>query len=285
MNLLNETKFIMNKYNIKANKNYGQNFLIDENVLNEIIDTAKINKDDLIIEIGPGLGTLTSLLLENAGKVISIELDTKMIEILNDRFNLYENFELINKDILKVDLEKLINDNSNFSHTKVVANLPYYITTPIIMKLLENKLNIDSITVMVQKEVGERLTETPGAGKETGAITYSINYYTNPHYVLDVHKDCFLPSPKIDSSIINLEILKEPKIHVLDEKLLFRIIKSAFMQKRKTLLNSLTNSHIAEKSLIEKMLNDLNIDLKIRAEKVSLEEFGKISDYIYNNLF
>ena len=279
MNLAKETKFILNKYNITANKSYGQNFLIDEYVVENIVDKAEVNKEDLIIEIGPGLGTLTSLLLEKAGKVICVELDPKMINILNDRFSLYENFELINNDILKVNLKELINNNSNFKNVKVVANLPYYITTPIIMKLLEDKLNLKSITVMVQKEVAERLAEQPG-GKETGTITYSINYYTDPSIILDVSNECFVPSPKVDSAVIQLLVLDKPKIQVIDEALFFKVIKSAFLQKRKTLINSLSNSGIADKNFLENMLNKLDINPKIRAEQLTLEQFGEISDYI-----
>ena len=279
MNLEKETKFIMNKYNITANKNYGQNFLIDENIVEQIVQKAEVNKSDLVIEIGPGLGTLTKYLLESAGKVICIELDTNVLKILNDRFSLYDNFELINNDVLKVDLKQLIENNSQFSSVKVVANLPYYITTPIIMKLLEEHLDLISITVMVQKEVALRLTETPG-GKETGAITYSINYYTNPSIVLNVSKECFIPSPKVDSAVIKLDILKESKVKVKNEELFFKIIKASFLQKRKTLINSLSNSGIDNKAFLEKMLTNLNLDLKIRAEKLTLEDFAKITDYI-----
>ena len=282
MDLEKETRFILNKYNITGNKNYGQNFLIDEFTVNNIVEKSEVNKNDLIIEIGPGLGTLTALLLEKAGKVICIELDPKMITILNERFALYNNFELINNDILKVDLRKLITENSNFKNVKVVANLPYYITTPIIMKLLEDKLDLKTITVMVQKEVAKRLAETPG-GKETGSITYTINYYTNPEIILEVSKECFIPSPKVDSAVLQLSVLNEPKIKVLDEKLFFQIIKFAFMQKRKTLINSLSNSGLVSKEFLEKMLNDLNIDSKIRAEQLSLEDFGKIADYVTKN--
>ena len=282
MNLAKETNFILNKYHITANKSYGQNFLIDEYVVQNIVEKAEVCKNDLIIEIGPGLGTLTSLLLENAGKVICVELDPKMITILNDRFSLYDNFELINNDILQVDLNQLIKNNSNFTSVKVVANLPYYITTPIIMKLLEDKLNLKSITVMVQKEVAERLAEKPG-GKETGAITYSINYYSNPSIILDVSNECFIPSPKVDSAVLQLLLLNSPKIKVSDEVLLFKIIKSAFLQKRKTLINSLSHSGIANKTYLENMLNNLNINQKIRAEQLTLEQFGEITDYIKNN--
>lgn len=283
MNLEQETKYILNKYNAHANKGYGQNFLIDQNVVDGIIENAGVCKDDLIIEIGPGLGNLTSPLLENAGKVICIELDPKMISILKDRFSLYENFELINEDVLKVDLNKLIEQNCKFKSAKVVANLPYYITTPIIMKLLEDKLNLESITVMVQKEVAERLADKPG-GKEVGAITYSINYYTNPEIIIDVPRDSFIPAPNVDSAVIKLDVLKEPKVNVLDEELFFKVIKFSFLQKRKTLINSLSNSRLLPKDFLEEMLNELGIDLRVRAEQLSLENFKDISDYIKNNI-
>ena len=280
MNLIEETKFIMKKYNITANKNYGQNFLVDESIVNSIVECAEISRNDFVIEIGPGLGTLTARLLEKAGKVICIELDKKMLDILNDRFKLYNNFELINNDVLKVDLHSIIKDNlQNYKSAKVVANLPYYITTPIIMKLLEDKLDLTSITVMVQKEVAERLTEKPG-GKNTGAITYSINYYTEPKLVLNVPSNSFIPSPKVDSSVINLKLLDEPKVKPKNEELFFKIIKTAFLQKRKTLINTLINGNFGNREFLENMLIDLGIDLKIRGEKLSLEEFKKIADYI-----
>lgn len=281
MNLSQETKYLMNKYNITANKSYGQNFLIDENVVSGIVEKAEVSKKDLVIEIGPGLGTLTSFLLDSAGKVVCIELDTNMLKILNDRFKLYSNFELINDDVLKVNLQELISKNSEFENVKVVANLPYYITTPIIMKLLEEKLNLTSITVMVQKEVAERLTEKPG-GKNTGSITYSINYYTEPTTVLEVPKESFIPSPKVDSSVIKLDVLKEPKIKISDEATFFKVVKCAFLQKRKTLINSLSNSGILNKENLENILNELGLDLRVRAEQLTLEQFGKLSDKIYN---
>ena len=283
MNLEQETKYILNKYNAHANKGYGQNFLIDQNVVDGILEKAEVNKNDLIIEIGPGLGNLTSPLLENAGKVICIELDPKMVSILKDRFSLYKNFELINEDVLKVDLNKLIEENNNFKTAKVVANLPYYITTPIIMKLLEDKLNLESITVMVQKEVAERLADKPG-GKEASAITYSINYYTTPEIIIDVPRDSFIPAPNVDSAVIKLDVLKEPKVKILNEELFFKVIKFSFLQKRKTLINSLSNSGLLPKDFLEDMLNALGIDLRVRAEQLSLENFRDIADYIENNI-
>ncbi len=281
MNLIEETKFLMKKYQITANKNYGQNFLVDENIVNSIVESAKITKDDVVIEIGPGLGTLTSYLVEKAGKVICIELDKKMLTILEERFALYHNFELIHDDILKVDLHSLLEENlKKYPSAKVVANLPYYITTPIIMKLLEEKLNLKSITVMVQKEVAERLVEKPG-GKKCGSITYGVYYYCTPKLVTAVPNTCFIPSPKVDSSVIHLELLSSPRVSPLDETLFFQIIKTAFLQKRKTLLNTLLIGNFGNRDFLENMLSTLSIDLKIRGEKLSLEQFKAISDYIY----
>ena len=281
MNLYNETMSILKKYNISAKKSLGQNFLINDDIVEGIINAAEIKKEDLIIEIGPGLGTLTKRLLDEAGKVICIELDTRMIEILNDRFKTYSNFKLINDDVLKVDVKKLIKEEK-INNVKIVANLPYYITTPIIMKLLEDRLDIQSITVMVQKEVADRLVEKPG-GNNSGAITYAINYYTKPKKILNVPNTSFIPSPEVNSSVIQLKVLSKPSVKVQNEELLFKIIKFAFMQKRKTLLNALSNGKLAIKEEIEKMLVDLGIDTRIRGEKLTLEEFAKITDYINEN--
>ena len=285
MNLKDETIFLMKKYGISANKRLGQNFLIDDNVVEEIINNAEISTNDYVIEIGPGLGTLTSKLVEKAGKVTCIELDDRMITILQDRFSLYENFELINEDVLKIDLKKLIEDNlsnTNFEKVKVVANLPYYITTPIIMKLLNDRLDLASITVMVQKEVAERLVAEPG-GKECGAITYSIYYYSNPSICVQVDKHSFIPAPDVDSAVIKLEMLDGPRIKLEDEKYYFSIIKASFMQKRKTLVNALTNGKlISSKEEAEKMLIQLGFDKNIRGEKLTLEDYKKIYDYLKN---
>ncbi len=279
MNVLKETKFIMDKYHITANKNLGQNFLIDDEAVSGIVEAAKVSKEDLIIEIGPGLGTLTKELLEKAGKVVCIELDKRMIEILNDRFSMYNNFEIINDDVLKVDLRELI-QKENMPHTKIVANLPYYITTPIIMKLLEDRLDIERITVMIQKEVADRLVTEPGIG-DTGAITYAIHYFTKPRKVLDVPNTSFIPAPKVNSTVITLEVLKEPSVETIDEEKLFEVIKIAFMQKRKTLLNALSNSgKFGTKDNIAKILLNLGVDTKIRPEKLTLEQFAKISQNI-----
>lgn len=281
-NLYQETKFIMNKYHIVANKSLGQNFLISEDAVNKIVDSANITKEDLIIEIGPGLGTLTQRLLEKAGKVICIELDTRMVNIITERFALYNNIEIINQDVLKVNLKELIKkekENNNLKSAKVVANLPYYITTPIIMKLLEEKLDIESITIMIQKEVAQRLLANPGENL-SGAITYGIYYFSQPENVTEVGHEAFIPSPEVDSQVIKLNIRKFPKVEVKDEEKLFKIIKLAFMQRRKTLINALSNGNLYDsKQEIEQMLEELNIDNKIRGEKLTLEQFASIANY------
>ena len=285
MNLYDETKFIMRQNNIVANKRLGQNFLIDEDVVNKITDSAEIQKSDLVIEIGPGLGTLTSKLIDKAEKVICIELDSKMVKILTNRFKLYDNLEIINEDILKIDLQKLIEKNKtqNTKKVKIVANLPYYITTPIIMKLLEDKLDIDSITVMIQKEVANRLAAVPGE-KDTGSITYTVWYYTTPKIVIDVPKNSFIPEPEVTSSVIRFDILKRPRIEVVDEKFFFKIIKLAFMQKRKTLINALINGKVLKnREEAEKVFSKLGIDLQIRGEKLTINQYKELSDYILNS--
>ena len=283
MDLYNETKFLMNKYNIQANKSLGQNFLIDENVITTAIEKSNINKDDLVIEIGPGLGTLTKYLLESAGRVVCVELDKRMIKILEERFFLYKNLDIINADILKTDLNKIIRDAKeeyNLKSAKIVANLPYYITTPIIMQLLENKIDIESITVMIQKEVADRLAEVPG-GKNTGAITYTVYYYGEAEKLLEVPNTSFIPEPSVTSEVIKINIRKEPPVKVNNEKEFFKLIKIAFLQRRKTLLNSLTNNGVSTKEKLLEILKDLKIDEKIRSEKLTIEQFANLSNYLY----
>lgn len=280
-NILEETRFIMKKYNIKANKNLGQNFLINEEVVKNIVECSNIEKEDLVIEIGPGLGTLTKYLLEKAGKVICIELDTKMLQILEDRFSLYDNFELINNDVLKVDLKNIIEREKaegKIKKAKIVANLPYYITTPIIMKLLEEELELESITVMIQKEVADRLIATPGE-KNTGAITYSVYYYASSEAIMEVPNSSFIPEPEVTSKVIKLNIRKEPAVTTKNKEKMFKIIKYAFTQKRKTLLNSLTNNKIFQnKQQGIELLNSLQINENCRPEELTLEQFEKISN-------
>lgn len=282
--IVRETKFLLNKYHIKANKSLGQNFLINENVIEKIVDSSNITKDDLVIEIGPGLGTLTTYLLERAKKVICIELDSKMVNILNDRFILYKNFEIINEDVLEVDLKNIIETEKKtdyIKNVKVVANLPYYITTPIIMKLLEEELDLESITVMIQKEVANRLIAMPGE-KDTGAITYSIYYYAEAEGITDVEKESFIPEPEVTSKVIKLKIRKEPVIYCENKELMFKIIKCAFTQRRKTLLNALVNTKIfTNKEQGIEVLQKLGIDINIRAENLKLEDYANISKTIF----
>lgn len=282
-NLYEKTKFIMKKYGITANKSLGQNFLINEDVVNGIVSSSQICKDDLVIEIGPGLGTLTEELLENAGKVVAIELDERMIKILNDRFIAYNNFEVINEDVLKVDLNELIKlekQKYNLKNAKIVANLPYYITTPIIMKLLEDKLDLVSITIMIQKEVAERLIAIPGE-KLSGAITYSVYYYADSERVMVVDNNSFIPEPEVQSEVIKLNIRKNAPIELKNEKLFFKLIKVSFMQRRKTLLNALVNGGIfVDKEQAKKAFEKLGLDLNVRGENLTIEDFKNLCDEI-----
>lgn len=288
MNVLEETKLLMKKYKIKANKSLGQNFLIDDTVIQDIVEGAKISNEDLVIEIGPGLGSMTALLLEKVKKVICVELDKRMIKILNDRFIAYDNIELINEDVLKLDLNKIIEEEkekNQIKDVKIVANLPYYITTPIIMKLLENNLDIKSITVMIQKEVAERLIETP-SGKNTGAITYTVYYYCKSTKIREVENTSFIPMPEVTSEVINLELRNKPAVEVKDKKVFFNIIKSAYMQRRKTLLNALVNTGVfknKEEGL--EILKSLNLKEDVRAENLSIEDFAALSNLFCKNLF
>ena len=283
MNSLEETKYLIKKYNVKANKNLGQNFLIDDDVLRDIVDGAEIEKDDLVIEIGPGLGTLTAILLERAKKVICVELDRKMVEILNDRFIAYNNFELINNDILKLDLNSIIKEEkakANIKDVKIVANLPYYITTPIIMKLIESNLDIYSITVMIQKEVADRIIEIPG-GKNTGAITYTVYYYCECKKIREVENTSFIPMPEVTSEVINLKLRKKPVVEVTNKDKFFNIIKSGFLQRRKTLINALLNAGIIESKIkgVE-LLEKINLPENVRAENLTIEDFASICNII-----
>lgn len=280
--LLEKTMFILKKYKISANKSLGQNFLINDSVVEKIVESADVTSEDLIIEIGPGLGNLTEYLLEKAGKVIAIELDDRMLQILNDRFNLYNNFEIINEDVLKVDLKKLIikEKNNNIKNVKIVANLPYYITTPIITKLLEEQLDIESITVMVQKEVADRLIAIPGE-KNSGAITYCVYYYATSECVTVVEKDSFIPEPEICSEVIKLNIRKENPIELESKENFFKLIKASFMQRRKTLINALVNGGIIKnKEIVNNIFEALGLDSNVRGENLTIEQFAELSNYI-----
>ncbi len=282
-NILEETRYLMKKYKIRANKSLGQNFLINSEVVENIVNCSEITNEDMVIEIGPGLGTLTKYLLDKAGKVLCVELDSKMIKILEDRFSIYDNFEIINADVLKLNLNDIISENKKqgkIKNVKVVANLPYYITTPIIMKLLEEKLDIKSIIVMIQKEVADRLIETPG-GKNTGAITYTVYYYCDSEKIMEVPNSSFIPEPEVTSEVIKLNLRDNPAVDIDNPKVMFMIIKSAFMQRRKTLLNALTNTKVflnKEEGL--EILKELNLNENVRAEELSIKDFADIARVI-----
>ena len=282
MNTYKETLKILEKYNIRADKALGQNFLVNDEIINKIIEVSNINSDDIIIEIGPGLGVLTNLLLEKSENVIAVELDKRMITILQDRFSKNKNLELINQDILKVDLKKLIetkNKKEN-SKVKIVANLPYYISTPIIMKLLEEYKIIDEIIVMVQKEVAERITAKTGT-RMAGSITYGVEYYSTAYSEILVPKESFIPKPKVESEVIKLILRKNINEDSQFEKELFSVIKAGFLQRRKTLANALINNKIIEnREEINNILNKLNIEINVRAENLTLDQFKSIIKYI-----
>lgn len=276
---------IINKYQFTTKKKFGQNFLIDSNVLDKIIMASEITKDDFVVEIGPGIGTLTQYLCEHAGKVIAIEIDNKLIPILNDTLADYDNVEVINKDVLKIDLNKLVEEKNNNKKIKVVANLPYYITSPIIMQLLESKLPIKNITVMVQKEVAERIMSGPGT-KDYGSISVAVQYYSKPHIAAIVPPNCFIPKPKVSSAILCLTPYDNPPVDVKDEDLFFKIVRSSFNQRRKTLANGLNNAGFLNlsKGEINDAIKALDKPTSIRGETLTLEEFAHFSNIIYGKL-
>ncbi|WP_010293894.1 16S rRNA (adenine(1518)-N(6)/adenine(1519)-N(6))-dimethyltransferase RsmA [Clostridium senegalense] len=271
------TKDIVNKYDFKFAKSLGQNFLTDDTVLEDIVSGAAVCKDDYIIEIGPGVGTLTVELLDRAKRVTSIELDDRLIPILTEELKDYETFNLIHKDALKVNYKELIGDEKS---VKVVANLPYYVTTPIIANLLNGEYNFKSLTIMIQKEVAERIDAQPST-KDYGAFSLLVQYYCDTAIIRRVPPSCFIPSPKVDSIVIRLDKLEKPRISVKDEKLFFNVIRQSFNMRRKTLWNGMKNIGL-EKEKLEKAFNVAGIDPKRRGETLTIEEFGKLSDAIYD---
>ena len=279
MSVYNDTMAILKKYKISADKSLGQNFLVSDEVVEGIVESANINKEDIIIEIGPGLGVLTNLLLEKSDDVIAVELDNRMVEIISDRFKEKTNLTVIHEDILKVDLKELLNNRkkSENSKVKVVANLPYYISTPIIMKLLEQNQIIDEIIVMVQKEVGQRLTAKTGT-RVAGAITYAVEFYSDATAVINVPKESFVPSPKVESVVIKLKI--KTKTQNVNKEMLFKIVKTAFSQRRKTLSNALVNGGIVEKNKLEEVLEKAGLEKNVRGENLTLEDFIKLCENI-----
>ena len=272
---------VLQKYNFSFQKKFGQNFLIDTHVLDKIIRSAEITKEDMVVEIGPGIGTMTQYLAWAAGKVAAIEIDKALIPILEDTLEGYENVQVINDDVLKVDIAKLAKEENGGRPIKVVANLPYYITTPIIMGLFENHVPLKSITVMVQKEVADRMQVGPGT-KDYGALSLAVQYYAKPYIVANVPPNCFMPRPKVGSAVIRLERYDEPPVQVEDEKLMFRIIRASFNQRRKTLANGLKNSPELQfsKEEIEKAIEGIGKSVSVRGEALTLEEFAALSNLL-----
>ena len=274
---------IIKKYDFTFQKRYGQNFLIDEHVLDKIIGAAEVTKDDFVIEIGPGIGTMTQYLAEQSWKTCAIEIDKELIPILSDTLKGYDNVEIINADVMKCDLSSLIEEKSEGRAVKVVANLPYYITTPIIMYLLESHLPIRSITVMVQKEVAQRMQCGPGT-KEYGALSLAVQYYANAYIAANVPPNCFIPRPKVGSAVIRLSVYDVPPVSVRDESLMFKLIRGAFNQRRKTLVNAVANFEDLSfnKDEITEALKKLGLSETIRGEALTLDDFARLSDVLSN---
>ena len=270
---------VIQKYDFDFQKKFGQNFLIDERVLEKIISAAEVNKEDCVLEIGPGIGTMTQYLAENAREVMAVEIDKNLIPILSDTLSAYDNVSILNADILKVDIAKIVEEKNGGKPVKVVANLPYYITTPIIMGLFESHVPIDSITVMVQKEVADRMQSGPGT-KDYGALSLAVQYYAEPYVVANVPPNCFMPRPKVGSAVIRLTKYKDAPIKVTNEKLLFQLIRASFNQRRKTLLNGLNNSPeiAATKEQIQTAFEKLGFPANVRGETLTLKEFAALAD-------
>lgn len=270
---------VLQKYDFVFQKKFGQNFLIDSHVLDKIVSAAGITKDDFVLEIGPGIGTMTQYLAASARKVFAVEIDKALIPILEDTLKEFDNVQVINQDILKVDIKKLAEEHNDGKPIKVVANLPYYITTPIIMGLFESQVPIDSITVMVQKEVADRMKVGPGT-KDYGALSLAVQYYAEPYIVANVPPNCFMPRPKVGSAVIRLTRHEKPSVEVVDEKLMFRLIRASFNQRRKTLANGLNNSPELSysKEEIQQTIEKCGFKAGIRGEALTLEDFAKLAN-------
>lgn len=269
------------KYEFAFQKKFGQNFLIDDHVITKIINAAEITKDDLVLEIGPGIGTMTQYLAESARKVIAVEIDKNLIPILGETLAEYDNVTVINEDILKLDINRLVEEENVGKPIKVVANLPYYITTPIIMGLFESHVPLQSITVMVQKEVADRMQVGPGS-KDYGALSLAVQYYAKPYIAANVPPNCFIPRPGVGSAVIRLTRYEEPPVTVKDESLMFKLIRASFNQRRKTLQNGIANSPELpySKAQVEKALEKMELAANVRGESLTLAEFAKLSDII-----
>ena len=274
-----DTFDILQKYHFSIQKKYGQNFLIDAHVLDKIMDAAQITKEDFVIEIGPGIGTMTQGLCERAREVAAIEIDAALIPVLRDTLSAYDNVSVIHADVLKTDLKKLIQEKNDGKPVKIVANLPYYITTPIIMNLFESHIPLESITVMVQKEVAERMQVGPGT-KDYGALSLAVQYYAEPYIVANVPPNCFVPRPKVGSAVIRLTVHEQPPVKVTDEKHLFSLIRASFNQRRKTLVNGLNNAENLSytKEEISEVLREMSLAENVRGETLSLEQFAELSN-------
>ncbi|MBE5853928.1 MAG: 16S rRNA (adenine(1518)-N(6)/adenine(1519)-N(6))-dimethyltransferase RsmA [Lachnospiraceae bacterium] len=274
---------VLQKYQFRFQKKFGQNFLIDTHVLDKIVESAGITKDDCVLEIGPGIGTMTQYLAESARKVIAVEIDSNLIPILEDTLSAYDNVQVLNEDILKVDIEALAKEQNEGRPMKVVANLPYYITTPIIMGLLEGEAKVDSITIMVQKEVADRMQMTPGS-KEYGALSLAVQYYAKPEIVANVPPNCFMPRPNVGSAVIRLSLYEKPPVEVQDSKYMFQLIRASFNQRRKTLVNGLQNGGLGlTKDEILAALSEMGLSEMVRGETLSLEQFALLSDILQKN--
>jgi len=272
---------ILNKYKFVFQKKFGQNFLIDTHVLDKIIRAAEITKDDFVLEIGPGIGTLTQYLCEHAREVVAVEIDKMLIPILSETLSQYSNVTVLNSDILKTDINKLVQEKNGGKPIKVVANLPYYITTPIIMDLFERHIPLDNVTVMVQREVADRMEARPGT-KNYGALTLAVRYYAEPYIAAFVPPNCFMPRPNVGSAVIRLTLHKEPQVKVKDEALMFGLIRASFNQRRKTLVNGLYNSEELNftKDEILGAFNEIGLSHDIRGEKLSLEQFAHLANQL-----
>lgn len=274
------TKEIVNKYGFKFSKSLGQNFLIDENIIYKIIHGAEITKDDIVVEVGPGIGTLTQYLAEEAEKVLAIEIDKTLIPILEETLKDYENIEVVNSDVLALDLKELIENKFGGKEVKVVANLPYYVTTPIIMKFLEEEVPVKDIVVMVQKEVADRLKAKPNT-KDYGSLSVAVQYYCEPEIVTRVPRSVFIPNPNVESTVIRLKVLDNPQVNVIDKRTFFNVVRASFAKRRKTLLNSLSFSNLGlTKDEIKEVLIASDIDSKRRGESLAIEEFAILANNI-----
>ena len=277
-----KTAEIIEKYRFSFQKKFGQNFLIDSNILEKIVDSAELTEQDCVLEIGPGIGTMTQYLAEQAREVIAVEIDKNLIPILEETLGDYDNLTVINEDILKVDINRIVQERNGGRPIKVVANLPYYITTPIIMALFEKHIPLQSITIMVQKEVADRMQVGPGT-KDYGALSLAVQYYSKPEIVARVPASCFIPRPNVDSTVIRLERYDEPPVEVADESYLFAVIRASFNQRRKTLVNGLTNAGNLGVSRpdVEKVLAEMELSPTVRGETLTLEQFAELSSRLY----